>query len=166
MRERGSVAGSAGLAQRHRAQLTAHEGCRIVHDVLNRAKQHTARSAGRVIDAFALLRVEYLNHHSHDAARGVEFASLVAAGHVGELADQVLVCVAEYIGADCGVPESNVREPLDQILEQFVREFFPVAPVGGAETRKSVPGLAHSISCIARWSAALTFVAVSRTSFQ
>ena len=137
-----------------------------MHDVLNRAKQHTARSEGRVIDAFALLGGEDFNHHSHDAARGVEFASLVAAGHVGELADQVLVCVAEYIGADCGVPESNVGEPVDQILEQSSENFSLLPRSAVPKTWKSVSGLARSISCIARWSVAPTFVAVSRTSFQ
>ena len=67
--------------------------------VLDRAEQHAAGAAGRVVDGLALLRVEDVDHHPDDAARGVELAGLLALGDVGELADQVLVGVAEDVGA-------------------------------------------------------------------
>jgi hypothetical protein len=82
-------------------------------DVLDRAEQHPARAAGRVVDGLAFLRVEHLDHHPHNTARGVELAGFVSAGDVGELANQVLVGVAEDICADGLVAEREGREPLD-----------------------------------------------------
>ena len=79
--------------------------------MLDRAQQHAARAAGGVVDRLALLRVEDLDHHAHDAARRVELARLVAAGDVGELADQVLVGIAENVGADRLVAEGIAEKP-------------------------------------------------------
>ena len=83
--------------------------------------------------ALPFLRVEDVHHHAHDAARGVELAGLLALGDVGELADQVLVGVAEDVGADGGVAERDFREPLDEVLEDLVGQHLAVAPVGGTE---------------------------------
>src|SRR5690606_34866712 len=69
-----------------RARVAALAG-----DVLDRAEQHAAGAAGRVIDAFAFLRIEDLHHHANDAAWRVELASFVPACDVSELADEILV---------------------------------------------------------------------------
>ena len=86
----------------------AEEGARVAAGalhVLDRPEEHAAGAAGRVVDALALLRVEDVDHHPDDAARGVELAGLLALGDVGELADQVLVGVAEDVGGDGRVAE-------------------------------------------------------------
>ena len=114
------------------AEERARVAARALH-VLDRPEQHAARAAGRVVDALALLRVEDVDHHPHDAARGVELAGLLALGDVGELADQVLVGVAEDVGADRRVAERDLREPFDEVLQELVGEHLAVAPVGGAE---------------------------------
>src|SRR5690606_2471636 len=109
----------------------AEEGPRVAAlpgDILDRAEQHAAGTAGRIVDGLALLRVEYLDYHSHNAARSVELAGLVTACDVGELANQVFVGVAEDIRADRLVAERQGRETLDQVLEQFVGELLAVAP--------------------------------------
>ena len=114
----------------------AEEGARVAAGalhVLDRAEQHAARAAGRVVDALALLGVEDVDHHPHDAARRVELARLLALGDVGELADQVLVGVAEDVGVDRRVAERDLREPFDEVLQDLVGEHLAVAPVGGAE---------------------------------
>src|SRR5690606_36654641 len=48
---------------------------------------------------------------------------------VGELDHQIFVGVAQHVGADGGVAEPDLREPLDQILQQLVGELLLVAPV-------------------------------------
>ena len=77
------------------------------------ARQHAACTAGRVVDRLAFLGVEDLDHHPYHTTGSVEFASLVAAGDVGELADEVLVGVAENVGVDGGVAERDRRETLE-----------------------------------------------------
>jgi hypothetical protein len=101
--------------------------------VLDRTEKHAACAAGGVVDGLALLGVEDLDHHANDAARGVELARLLPARDIGELADQVLVRVAQDIGADGLVAERDGREALDQVLEKLVGELLLVAPVGIAE---------------------------------
>ncbi len=95
------------------AEERARVAARALH-VLDGAEQHAARAAGRVVDALAFLRVEDVDHHPDDAARGVELAGLLALGDVGELADQILVGVAEDVGADRSVAERDLREPFDR----------------------------------------------------
>ncbi len=101
--------------------------------MLDRPEQHPAGTAGRVVDALALLRVEDVDHHPHDASGCVELARLLALGDVGEPADQVLVGVPEDVGANCRVPERDLREPFDEVLQNLVGEHLAVPPVGGAE---------------------------------
>src|ERR1700693_918180 len=76
-------------------------------DMVDRSKQHPASSAGRVVDAFAFLRVEDLDHHSHDAAWRVELSSLLALGDVGESANQELGGIAEDVRGDGVVAEGH-----------------------------------------------------------
>ena len=101
--------------------------------MLDRAEQHAAGAAGRVVDALARLRIEQLDHHPHDAARRVELARLLPPGDVGELADQVLVGVAQDVGRDRGVAQRHAGQALDEVLEELVAECLAVAPVGRAE---------------------------------
>ena len=110
----------------------ARVAARALH-VLDGAEQHAARAAGRVVDALAGLRVEQFHHHADDAAGRVELAGLLALGDVGELADQVLVGVAEDVRADGLVAERHFGEALDEILQDLVGEHLAVAPVGSAE---------------------------------
>ena len=65
-----------------RAWITA-----FANDVFYSAEQHAARAAGWIVDGFAFLGVEDLDHHAHNAARSVELASLVSTGDVSELTD-------------------------------------------------------------------------------
>ena len=101
--------------------------------MLDRAEQHATGTAGWVVDALAFLRIEDLDHHADNAARGVELAGLVAACHIGELADQILVGVTEHVRADCLVAKRNRGKSLNQVLEQLVGELLPVAPISSAE---------------------------------
>ena len=110
----------------------ARVAARALH-VLDGAEQHAARAARRVVDGLAGLRVEQFHHHPDDAAGRVELAGLLALGDVGELADQVLVGVAEDVRADRLVAERHPGKPLHEILEDLVGQHLPVAPVGGAE---------------------------------
>ena len=114
------------------AEERSRVAARALH-VLDRPEQHAAGAAGRVVDALALLRVEDVDHHPDDAARGVELSCLLALRDVGEPADQVLVGVAEDVGARGRVAERHLGEPFDQVLQDLVGEDLPVAPVGGAE---------------------------------
>ena len=148
----------------------AEEGARVAalaRDVLDRAEQHAARAAGRIVDRLAFLRVEHLDHHPHDAARGVELAGLVASGDVGELADQVLVGVAEHVGADRRVAERDGREALDQILQQLVGELLACCPSRPCRRRgRACRGWRARSPAWREASAAPTFAGVSRTSLQ
>src|SRR5437773_1958950 len=63
--------------------------------VFDGAKEHAAGAASRVVNALAGLRVEQVHHHPNDAPGRVELARLLPLGDVSELADQVLVGVAE-----------------------------------------------------------------------
>ena len=101
--------------------------------VIDRGQQHATGTAGGVVDRLTFLGVEDLDHHPHHAARGVELASLVATGDVGELAHEVLVGVAQDIGVDGVVAELDRREAFDHVLDQLVGELLLVAPVTGAE---------------------------------
>ena len=80
-----------------------------------RSMQHAAGAAGGVVDGLALLRVEDVDQHPDDRTRGVELARLLVR-EVGELLDQVLVGVAEHVGADGGVAERDLGEVLDRVL--------------------------------------------------
>ena len=80
-----------------------------------------------------LPRIEQLNHHPHHASGRVELARLLAPRDVGELADQVLVGIAEDVGPDRRVAERHHGQSLDEVLEQLVAERLAVAPVGRAE---------------------------------
>ena len=88
----------------------AKEGARVAAvslHVVDCSEQHAAGAASGVVDRLALLGIEDLGHHPHHAAGGVELASLVAAGDVGELANEILVGIAEDVGVDDGVPKRN-----------------------------------------------------------
>ena len=92
------------------AEDAPEEGPRVAlgpFHVLDGPEQHAAGAAGRVVDALALLRVEQLDHHPHHAARRVELARLLAPRNVGELADQILVGVAQDVGRDRGIAQRH-----------------------------------------------------------
>ena len=96
-------------------------------------EQHPASAAGRVVDALALPRIEQIDHHPHDAARRVEFARLLAPRDVGELADQILVGIAQDVGPDHSIAQRHAGQPLHEVLEQLIAEHLTVPPVGGAK---------------------------------
>ena len=79
--------------------------------------------------------------HSHHAARRVELPRFLAPRDVGELADQVLVGVAEDVGPDRRVAQGHTGQPLDEVLEQLVAEYLAVAPVGCAEDARQGIGV-------------------------
>ena len=101
--------------------------------VLDRPEQHPASAAGRVVDALALPRIEQIDHHPHHAARRVEFARLLAPRDVGELADQILVGIAQDVGPDRSIAQRHAGQPLHEVLEQLIAEHLTVPPVGGAK---------------------------------
>ena len=74
-----------------------------MHD---RREQHAAGTTCGVVDGLAFFRVEDFDHQAHHAARGVELARLLVGG---------------------------VRELLDQVLEQFIRQAILVGPLRIAE---------------------------------
>ena len=126
------------------AEDAPEEGPRVAAgplDMLDRAEQHAAGAAGRVVDALALLRIEQLDHHPHDAPRRVELTRLLAPRDVGELADQVLVGVAQNVGLDRLVAQRHAGEALDEVPEQLVAEHLAVAPVGRAEDPRQGLGI-------------------------
>ncbi len=85
-------------------------------DMVDRLDQHTARSAGRVVDRLALARIEDADHQIHHAARRIELARLLVGG-VGEFLDQVFVGLAEYVGAGRPVAQRQLGKVLDQIAD-------------------------------------------------
>ena len=109
--------------------------------MLDRAEQHAAGATGRVVDALTLLRIEQLDHHPHHTARRIELARLLAPRDVGELADQVLVGVAEDVGSDRRVAQRHTGQAFDEVLEQLVAEHLAVAPVGRAEDARQRVGV-------------------------
>ena len=68
----------------------------------------------------------------HEGAVGVELLRGVA-GVVGELLDEVLVAVAEFVLGDVGETQRVLREVLDQVLERLVRHLGLVGPGRTAE---------------------------------
>ena len=118
------------------AEDAPEEGPRVAAGplrVLDRAEQHTAGAAGRVVDALALLRIEQVDHHPHHATGRVELARLLAPRDVGEPTDQVLVGVTEDVGSDSRVAQRHTGQALDEVLEQLVAEHLAVVPVGRAK---------------------------------
>ena len=88
----------------------AEEGARVAAvslHVIDGGEQHAAGAASGVVNRLALFRIEDLGHHPHHAAGGVELASLLAAGDVGELADEILIGIAEDVGRDSGIPKRD-----------------------------------------------------------
>src|SRR5205823_5396361 len=80
--------------------------------VLDSTKEHAARATGRVVDGLAFFRIEDVDHHPHDAPRGVELAGLLAFGHVREATDQVLVRIPQDVRRHVLVPEGDARQLL------------------------------------------------------
>ncbi len=94
--------------------------------------QHAAGAAGGVVDRLARLGLEHQRHQVDERAVGVELLGGVA-GVVGELLDQVLVAVAEFVLGQVRDRQDLAGEVLDQVLERRVREQVLVAPVAVAE---------------------------------
>jgi hypothetical protein len=92
-----------------------------------------AGAAGGVVDALPLFGIEDVDHHPHDAAGRAELARFLALRDVGELPDEVLVGVAESVGAGRGVAKRNLGESFDEVFQDLVGEHLAVAPVAGAE---------------------------------
>ena len=78
------------------------------------------------------LRLEHLRHQVHERAVGVELLRGVAAV-VGELLDQVLVGVAQFVFGHCRQAEIVLREVLDEILQRLVGHLRLVGPRRVAE---------------------------------
>ena len=74
--------------------LDAQVGAGVGAQINVGLRQEAARATGRVIDRLAQLRGDAFDHEADHRAGGIELASLVAAGHVGKLPDEVLVGVA------------------------------------------------------------------------
>ena len=100
----------------------------LVLHVLDCRQKHATRTAGGVVDRFALFGVEHVDHHPHDAAGGVKLASLLVGG-VGELLDQVFVGVTQHITADCLIAHRQTGKVLDQVFEQGIRVPVLVGPL-------------------------------------
>ena len=139
------------LADRERAEVALlpvqHEVARVpvlLGDVLRGVDQHPGRPRGRVADAHPLGRLEQLDDQPHDGAGGVELAALLACV-VRELADQVLVGVAEHVHRARGVVGRQVRVAQvefaevaqqaadDAVAVERVAELRLVVPVGVAQ---------------------------------
>jgi hypothetical protein len=73
-----------------------------------------------------------LRHQVDDGAVGVELGGGVA-GVVGELLDQELVGVAEFVLGHVGDRQRLRREMLDQVLERLVGQALAVGPRRVAE---------------------------------
>ena len=104
----------------------------VLLDVVDGLQQHAAGAAGGVVDGFAFLRVEDVDHQPHHGARRVELARLLVGG-VGELLDQVFVGLAEDVGLCRLIAEVDAREMLDEVAQQRVGQAVLVGPLGIAE---------------------------------
>jgi len=59
-------------------------------------EQHATGTARRVIDGFAFLRVQDVDHQAHDWTRRVELASLLVRS-VGKFLDEIFVRLSENV---------------------------------------------------------------------
>ena len=91
--------------------------------ILGGVDQHPAGPGRGVADAHPLLRLQQLHDQPDDLAGGVELTALLA-GVVGELVDQVLVGVAQYVAgvhlpvAQVDVPEVQAGEVVQELADE------------------------------------------------
>lgn len=95
-------------------------------------EEHPPGAAGRIVDRLARLRLQHLGHEVDDGAVGVELGRGMA-GVVGELLDQVLVAVPEFVLGQIGDGEFERGEVLDEVTEHSVGEPVFVRPLRVAE---------------------------------
>ena len=111
----------------------------LLGDVLGGVDEHAGGSGGGVADAHPFGRLQQLDDEAHDRSGCVELAALLA-GVVGELADEVLVGVAEDVdGALLALPgEVGVTQVEGvEVAQQAADD--AVAAAGRAELRLVVP---------------------------
>ncbi len=82
-------------------------------DAVDRLDQHPARAAGRVVDGLIRLGGEHPHDEPYDLAWREELPGLPAA-LVGEVLEQVLVCLAEHIVIDLLRVQGQAVEGVDQ----------------------------------------------------
>ena len=107
-----------------------------------RRDEHAAGPAGGVVNPLASLGFEHLRHQVHQGAVGVKLLRGVAAV-VGELLDEVLVGVAQFVLGDRGEAERVLGEMFDQVLERLVRHLRLVGPRGVAEDTVEAARIGH-----------------------
>lgn len=73
-------------------------------NVLHRSEQHTASTAGGIVNGFSLFGIEHVDHQPYYAARGVELTSLFVGG-IGEFLDEIFIGIAQHVGGDVFVAQ-------------------------------------------------------------
>ena len=76
-------------------------------------EENTAASAGRVIDAFARLRISNLGHKFYNGAVCIKLGSSMA-GVIREFFNQIFVSLTEIILFDCFDTQRNLTEMPNQ----------------------------------------------------
>ena len=99
---------------------------------MDRLQQHPACATRRVIDGFAFLRIEDVDHQPHYRARRIELAGLLVR-RVGKLLDQVFIGLPENVCPRRLIAEIDAREVFDQVAEQRIRQPVLVRPLRVAE---------------------------------
>ena len=88
-------------------------------DELARLHEHPRRATARVVDP-APVRLQHLDQHLDDAARGVEFAALLAL-RARELREEVLVDTTQHVaGTGVGVAHLDIADQVDQLAEPLL----------------------------------------------
>src|SRR5258705_8434057 len=89
-------------------------------DELAANDEHSARAAGRIIDAHAGRRLEDADHEANDVAWGVEIPALLA-GRLGKHEDQKFVRRAEEVGKlEILVAQAVATEMAHEILAGII----------------------------------------------
>ncbi len=112
----------------------------LVPQVGDAGKQHAAGAAGGVIDGLSGLHVEHLGHEVDEGAVRVELGGGVA-GVVGELLDEILIALAQFVLGQVGDGEFQRGEVLDEVAQHGVRQAVLVRPLRIAKDAEELVGV-------------------------
>ena len=104
--------------------------------VVDGLNEHAAGPASGVVNCLPCFWIEDLNHELDDCSWGVELAGVLF-GQVGELLQEVLICVAHDVGVIGFVAEILAGKVFYEVLEPFICQFRFVGPTRIVETGKN-----------------------------